>query len=39
MKEEFRKLYAEYKEEINKAELWTHESIEGFLEWLLTGKI
>lgn len=39
MKEELRKLYGEYNEALDKAEVWTHESIEGFIRWILTDEV
>lgn len=39
MKEEYRKLYQEYRAKLDEAGLWTYESFEGFWNWLLTGKL
>lgn len=38
MKEELRELYLEYKNALEENAVWTHESTNGFIEWLLTGK-
>lgn len=39
MKEELKKLYREYKDAIEEAQLWTHESEIGFIHWILTGEL
>lgn len=39
MKEELRKLYKEYQQALEEAQLWSHESEVGFIRWILTGEL
>jgi hypothetical protein len=39
MREELKRLYQEYKDELDKAQLWNNESLESFWKWLLTGEL